>query len=363
MHPHSNTNGSESLTTTQVKPEVIIETIPLKNGVIFLHGFHIQLKVDRGFLVISDGYGLHPRERRFTKAIDKIRHVIIQGAHGMITLAALEWLNRIGASLTQITWEGAIISATTPNKPDILLRRAQYDSAYNQTGIMAVQYLQGQKIKKQIQVLKHYDPHAIYPYNHSLYQATDLLSELARRIQDASSLAEISPTESFASSVYWSVLAKIPLTFEPKDLLAIPDHWKVFGLRRSFINRKHNENATNPSNAMLNYLYALLYTQTRIGLLKAGFDPSAGILHKDDVYRESFIYDIMEAVRPEVDDWLLNFIQNNRLPKKYFTVMPAGYIRLSLYLTPQLIETVPLWEKGIEPVINRIKTILKRKPG
>jgi CRISPR/Cas system-associated endonuclease Cas1 len=96
-------------------------------------------------------------------------------------------------------------------------------------------------------------------------------------------------------------------------------------------------------------------------LLKAGLDPSAGILHMDDPDRYSFVLDVMDAVRSEVDFWLLEFIQKNKLPKKYFTVMPGGNIRLSLLLTPKFIETIPLLEEKVVPVVEKIKRMTKKE--
>jgi CRISPR-associated protein Cas1 len=39
--------------------------------------------------------------------------------------------------------------------------------------------------------------------------------------------------------------------------------------------------ATSPANAILNYLYAILETETRVALYTVGLDPSVGILHTD----------------------------------------------------------------------------------
>jgi CRISPR/Cas system-associated endonuclease Cas1 len=39
----------------------------------------------------------------------------------------------------------------------------------------------------------------------------------------------------------------------------------------------------------------------------------AAILHADNPYRDSFACDIMEAVRPDVDAWLLEYGENHRI--------------------------------------------------
>jgi CRISPR/Cas system-associated endonuclease Cas1 len=95
-----------------------------------------------------------------------------------------------------------------------------------------------------------------------------------------------------------------------------------------------------------------------LGLLRAGFDPMAGIAHADNHYRDSFVYDVMEAVRPYIDEWLLEFINNHVFSKRDFYEKKDGVIRLTLKLTPFLAETLPLWASKIEPVIEQVKAIL-----
>jgi CRISPR/Cas system-associated endonuclease Cas1 len=112
------------------------------------------------------------------------------------------------------------------------------------------------------------------------------------------------------------------------------------------------------NNAILYYLYALLYDGTRLGLLRAGFDPMAGVCHTDNQYRDSFVYDFMEAVRPDVDGWLLEFVQNHKFTVKDFYEKRDGGIRLTLKITPILAETVPLWSEKIESVIEQVKAII-----
>ena len=113
-----------------------------------------------------------------------------------------------------------------------------------------------------------------------------------------------------------------------------------------------------PAKGMLNYLDALLFAETRLGLLKAGFDPMAGVVHADHPYRDSFVYDVMEAVRPDVDMWLLDFVQNHDFSVKDFYEKRDGGIRLTLKITPILAETVSLWSEKIEAVIEQVEGIL-----
>ena len=113
-----------------------------------------------------------------------------------------------------------------------------------------------------------------------------------------------------------------------------------------------------PAKAVLNYLYALLFAETRFGLLSADFDPMAGVAHADNQYRDSFVYDVMEPVRPDVDAWLLEFFQNHKFTAKDFYEKKDGGIRLTLRITPILAETVSLWSEKIGSVIEQVEGIL-----
>ena len=66
----------------------------------------------------------------------------------------------------------------------------------------------------------------------------------------------------------------------------------------------------------------------------------------------------METVRPDVDMWLLEFVQNHNFSMKDFYEKRDGGIRLTLKITPILAETVLLWPEKIESVIERVKAIL-----
>ncbi|MDX2133741.1 MAG: CRISPR-associated endonuclease Cas1 [Saprospiraceae bacterium] len=57
--------------------------------------------------------------------------------------------------------------------------------------------------------------------------------------------------------------------------------------------------AYDPFNALLNYLYGMLYTQTHLALLKSGLDPYLGVLHVDQHGdRPTLVFDFIEPFRP-----------------------------------------------------------------
>ena len=56
----------------------------------------------------------------------------------------------------------------------------------------------------------------------------------------------------------------------------------------------------------------------------------AGIVYADNQYRDSFVYDVMEPVRPYVDEWLLDYINNDTFYKRNFYETKDGGVRLTL---------------------------------
>ena len=91
--------------------------------------------------------------------------------------------------------------------------------------------------------------------------------------------------EAKGALAYWGAWKDVSLRFARKDEKSIPEHWRIFGQRRSPITDSPRL-AANPANAMLNYLYALLEAETRFACLACGLDPGArGISRRPEIAR------------------------------------------------------------------------------
>ena len=92
-----------------------------------------------------------------------------------------------------------------------------------------------------------------------------------------------------------------------KDLQRIPQHWQTIGSRHSVLSGGPRL-AITPVHALLNYCFGLLESETRRALVSLGLDPGLGLgLHTDNRDRDSLVFDVLEAVRPELEDWLLRW--------------------------------------------------------
>jgi hypothetical protein len=99
----------------------------------------------------------------------------------------------------------------------------------------------------------------------------------------------------------------------------------------------------------LNYCYALVEIEARIVCVACGLDPGIGLLHHDAPARDSLCCDIMEAVRPSVDAWLLDWIMREPFRRSDFFEERNGNCRLLKTLTAKLSEAMSVWGKLVWP--------------
>lgn len=83
--------------------------------------------------------------------------------------------------------------------------------------------------------------------------------------------------------------------------------------------------------------------------MACGLDPGIGLLHHDAPARDSLCCDIMEAVRPSVDAWLLDWIMREPFRRSDFFEERNGNCRLLKTLTAKLSEAMSVWGKLVWP--------------
>src|ERR1700730_4589786 len=97
-----------------------------RNGVVTLYGYGITAHVDRGHLILKDGVGSERREARLPRVGHGLRRLVVIGADGFVSLAALRWLADQDAAFVLLERDGSLIAATGPVGPsDARLRRSQ----------------------------------------------------------------------------------------------------------------------------------------------------------------------------------------------------------------------------------------------
>lgn len=140
----------------------------------------------------------------------------------------------------------------------------------------------------------------------------------------------------------------------------MPGHWLEFGSRHSALTNTTRK-GTTPANALLNYLYAILESETRIALLARGLDPEIGMFHSLQRFRNSLAHDVMEPVRPVVDGFVLELLATRVFSAADFVETREGSCRLAPDLARVLVNTSARWAKQVQPVVGIVATELLRR--
>jgi CRISPR-associated endonuclease Cas1 len=324
-----------------------------RGEIVIADGFGVAVHVQRGHLVVGDGVGRQRRERRFGRATSDLARLVVLGGSGSVTLEALRWVDDVGAALVCIDRDGKILCSSGPTKSEAKLLRAQALARFNASGLAVTKALLAPKLAGQ-QALLSWLPANAY--------AERTLERTLLALGQAQTIEETMPIEADAAAAYWSAWADVEIRFQPADQRGVRAEWRSFGQRTSTLSGNPRM-AVNPAGAILNYLYALLEAEARLACLTLGLDPALAFFHADVRGRDSLPLDLMEAVRPCVDRYLLALLRDRIFRASDFHLGQRGNCRLLAPLTHELAETLPAWRQLIAPVAEQVAALLhEREP-
>jgi CRISPR-associated endonuclease Cas1 len=275
----------------------------------------------------------------------------------MVSLAAIRWLADQDAAFVMLDRIGKVLATTGPVRPsDARLRRAQSLAHQSGAALQIVRELICQKLAGQQQLVTG-------RLNNS--EAAQAIAQAREGVNTAKTVRDIRQFESMAAQAYWFAWRAVPVNFPNADARKVPEHWKSFGTRVSPVSGSPRC-AVNPPNAILNYLYAVLESESRLALAAVGLDPGLGFLHVDSRTRDSLACDLMEPVRPEVDAYVFDWISHQLLKREWFFEQRDGTCRLMGLFAVRLSETARTWGHAIAPFAEWVARTLWTtipKPG
>lgn len=334
-----------SHTVPQVSEHCNFNPIEPKHGVITLFGYGIDVRVDRGHLIVHDGIGSRRTTARFARIGHGIRRIVVIGSDGNISLSALRWLADQDASFVMLNRDGSVLATTGPVRPsDARLRRAQALAYGSQLGSQIARELLDQKLVAQERLIR------------EKFHQTNIADQIANtreKLSNVNSIDDLRFFEARAARAYWTAWHNVPIMFSKTDLRRVPDHWLEFGFRVSPLTGSPRL-AVNPPNAILNYLYAILESEARLAAGALGLDPGLGFLHFDSRSRDSLASDLMEPIRPRVDAYLFDWITRELLRREWFFEQTDGNCRLVGSFAARLSETARTWAWAVAPVAESV---------
>jgi CRISPR-associated protein Cas1 len=334
-----------------------LESLQPRHGVITLCGYGIQIKVDRGHLVLDDGIGGERRRARLARVGHGLRRLVVIGADGFVSLAALRWLADQDAAFVMLDRDGSVLATTGPVRPsDARLRRAQALADGSEVALRIARELVNKKLLAQEHVArgKLLDP-----------VTADTIAQFRAAVESAETIPAIRILESQGAAAYWAAWRSLPVTFPKSDFPRVPEHWCTFGSRTSTLSGSPRL-AVNPPNAILNYLYAVLESESRLAAAALGLDPGLGFIHVDTPARDSLACDLMEPVRPHVNAYVLDWITRQPLRRECFFEQRNGNCRLMGSFAARLSDTATTWGRAVAPfaewVAHTLWTIVSKPP-
>jgi CRISPR-associated protein Cas1 len=190
-----------------------------------------------------------------------------------------------------------------------LIRRKQFEIAETEEGFnLALEWVRT-KFNNQIDFLKRLRqtrPHKsaeITGYIEKLQGVSSGLDSLSGTINDCR--GTIMGIEGSGGRIYFEALSSL-----------MPDRFKFDGRSRN--------PAKDEFNALLNYLYGVLYSKVEKACIIAGLDPYVGFIHTDHYNKKSLVFDLIENYRIWADEVVVNLFASRKTKVEHFDKIPNG---------------------------------------
>ncbi len=136
------------------------------------------------------------------------------------------------------------------------------------------------------------------------------MGRLLRKLSAARSVDALRGLEGATAAIYWPLLGKM-----------------TGGVPASFHRKRP---ATDPFNAVINYLTAVLERDIKWAMNSVGLHLGFGILHSPNDYADAAIYDLMEPFRAPLTEGLASYLFNaRRVRAEMFEVRPTTTTRMN----------------------------------
>ena len=219
----------------------------------------------------------------------------------------LGFCGRRGVAVTFLSERGRFLARSVGETTgNVLLRREQYRRADDPAGCAEIaRAMVAGKVVNCRSVLVRATRECPGPSRSALENAAAELRRLLGEIQRTSDLDALRGLEGLAARVYFGIFDHL-VTHQKDD----------FRFRG-----RNRRPPTDPINALLSFLYTLLYHDTAAACEGVGLDPAVGFLHRDRPGRNGLALDLMEELRALCADRLALTLINTR------QVQPKGFQR------------------------------------
>lgn len=240
-------------------------------------------------------------------------------ANALISTQAISLCIEKGIQLVLAEWSGKPFGrlwVCAPGKATEL-RRKQY---LNQDSIVAFTFskeIVAKKLKEQKRFLVELKNNRSVNDNDVINQAIRFLQvslfNLKKVEFSRSFKQELLGIEGSSASLYFSALSSV-----------LPKKYQ-------FTERSRRP-ASDPFNAVLNYVYGLTYADVEKVVILSGLDPNAGFYHADAYGKPTLVFDLIEIFRTRVDRIAVKIFTKRIARESWFQILEHGD-KLGVFLT------------------------------
>ncbi len=234
----------------------------------------------------------------------------------MISPAAMHRCAEDGRSLVLLDRNGRFKARVEgPVSGNVLLRRAQYEAMATPAKTLAIaRNIVGGKIQNSRQIILRAAREADDDGDATaLRNATDSLGNTLSRVGACEDLDTLRGIEGESARIYFSTFTRM-----------VREDRATFTL-----DGRNRRPPTDPINALLSFLYALLMNDCVAAAEGVGLDPQMGFLHALRPGRAALALDLMEELRSVLADRLaLTLINRKQVAAKHFVNRPGGAVHL-----------------------------------
>jgi len=334
---------------------------------IILAGYGARISIERGALIVQEGHthtGDDATRHELWPAVHGVDRIICLGCVGSLSFQALTRCHDQGVRVTTLDRYGHLLANLAGDCPaDAKLRRAQYHACDTGQDVQIAREILRRKLESQRRTIRQHPELPDVPRAaEALDMALSWLS-LDKPTPYLSSLDGLRMYEGRCARAYFAAWVGLPLTWGKGEPKRVPPHWLTFRERTSPLAPNQNgRHAVDPTNAILNYAYACLESQTRQVLAARGFDLACGFLHSDKSNRDSLVCDVMECERGTVDSLVLDFLGRTTFHAGDFSCVVDGSCRLHPQLARAVVAACRVPQERLDAHARWLRSLLLDTP-
>ena len=220
-------------------------------------------------------------------------------------------------SISFLSGSGRFMARVTgPVKGNVLLRRAQFEASLGDeaSAELARNLILGKLLNAREVLRRGIRDHEDKIDSDAVRSVSEGIARTCRSLEKCSTTDSVRGAEGEATERYFSVLGSLILA-QKEDF---------------FLRGRSRRPPLDRFNALLSFLYSLVYANTTAALETVGLDPAVGFLHRFRSGRNSLALDLMEELRPYLADRLaLTLVNRLQVQAKDFLLKETGAVLLT----------------------------------